>query len=69
MLDEYLHGDVLGEDDEEGDLHGDEEQLREASDQAELSAAPDWDRAVSLVLLSWKSGRVKMSLSLFSRCM
>ena len=60
MLDEYLYGDVLGEDHEEGDLHRDEE-LREAPKQAELSAALHGNRTVSLVFLSWKSRCVNVN--------
>lgn len=51
-LDEYLHGDVPGENHEEGTVHRDEE-LRSAFQQAALSAAVHGDRSDPSFLLAW----------------
>lgn len=52
-MDEPLYGGVLGEDDEEGALHGDEEQ-REALDAAALFPSLPGNCAIPPVLLAWQ---------------
>ena len=58
-VDEPVHGDIPGEDDEAGALRGDEGQ-REALNAAALFPALHGHRAVPLVLLAWQHRCIKI---------